>query len=475
MKSRALLLVVVLVSWSPAASTAEIEAWPAFRGPNSSGVSDSAKPPVRIGPDENLQWSSDVPGSPSSPCLWGDRIFLTTFAAGGLETRCYERAHGRLVWTRVSPAERLEAYQATEGSPASATPATDGRRVVSYFGSCGLVCHDFAGKELWRYVLPPAVTAGDFGSGTSPLIVGHLVVVNRDQARNSSLLAVNLTTGKKAWESPRPDAPTSYGTPVFWKDGRNAEIVLAGSLTVKGYDPKTGVERWRVRGLPSFTCTTPVIGDGMLFFAGWSPGKADSPWPSWESTLSSMDKNGDGVITLDEFKDKNDAAWFKSQDVNGNGKLDKEDWDTISSLMKQGENVMLAVKLGGSGDVTDAHVAWKFTRGLPYVPSPLFYQGRIYVVKDGGMVSSVDAKSGRPVYAQERINAGGSYYASPVAADGRIYVVSLNGKVTVFKAGGDRPEILHQAEFKERIASTPALAGRQLYLRTARKLYAFGE
>src|SRR6185503_17465339 len=119
-------------------------------------------------------------------------------------------------------------------------------------------------------------------------------------------------------------------------------------------------------------------------------------------------------------------------------------------MMKRGENVLLAVKPGGSGDVTETHVAWKFERGLPYVPSPLFYDGRIYLVKDGGMISSFDAKTGKEFYVQERLNALGSYYSSPVAADGRIYLASLPGKLTIVKAGGDKPEILHQADFKER-------------------------
>ena len=451
------------------------ESWPAFRGANASGFSDTAKPPVKFGPSENVLWSVEVPGAPSSPCVWGERIFLTAFEGGKLQTRCQDRRDGKLLWSRVAPAGKLEEFHATEGSPAASTPVTDGQRVVSYFGSCGLICHDFAGKELWRHELPPAVTAGNFGSGSSPIIVGDLVVLNRDQTRDSSLLAVQLKTGKMAWQTPRPDAPTSYGTPVLWKNGGGQEIVVAGSLTLKAYDPKTGAERWRVRGLPSYTCTTPVAGDGMLFCAGWSPGKADSPWPSWESVLEKQDKNHDGVVSLEEFTEQGDKAWFKSQDINGNGKLDREDWDTIGGLMKKGENVMLAVKPGGSGDVTDSHVAWKFTRGLPYVPSPLCYQGRVYIVKDGGMATCVDAKTGQPHYTQERLKAAGSYYASPVAADGRIYVVSLDGKVTVFKAGGETPEILHQVDFKERIAATPALVGNQLYLRTATKLYAFGK
>ena len=454
---------------------AAAEAWPAFRGANGSGVSETAKPPLKFGPSENVRWKIEVPGSPSSPCVWGDRIFLTTFAAGKLETRCVDRRDGKLIWSRVTSAKKLEEFHQTEGSPAASTPATDGTRVVSYFGSCGLVCHDFAGQELWRHVLPPAMTAGNFGSGTSPIMVGDLVLLNRDQVRGSSLVAVRLKDGKKVWETPRADAPTSYSTPILLRHEGRDEVLVAGSLALKSYEAKTGAERWVLRGLPSYTCTTPVLGDGMIFFAGWSPGKADSPWPSWESTLSKLDKNSDGVVTINEFTEKSDAAWFKSQDLNGNGKLDREDWDTIGGLMKRGENVLLAVRPGGRGEVTSTHVAWKFERGLPYVPSPLFYQGRVYLVKDGGMISSFEAKTGKPFYTQERLKAQGSYYASPVAADGRIFVASLDGKVTVVKAGGDAPEVLHSADFKERIAATPALVGNQIFIRTAKALYAFGE
>ena len=139
----------------------------------------------------------------------------------------------------------------------------------------------------------------------------------------------------------------------------------------------------------------------------------------------------------------------------------------------RGDNVLLAVKPGGHGNITQSHVAWSFKKGLPYVPSPLFYDGRLYLIKDGGMISSFDAKTGNPFYTMERIEAIGTYYASPVAADGRIYAASLDGKLTVVKAGGAKPEILHQADFGERIAATPALVGNTLYLRTASKLYAF--
>jgi outer membrane protein assembly factor BamB len=137
--------------------------------------------------------------------------------------------------------------------------------------------------------------------------------------------------------------------------------------------------------------------------------------------------------------------------------------------------VLVAVKPGGHGKLSADNVAWKQTSGLPYVSSPLFYRGRVYLVRDGGMVSSFDAKTGAPYYQKERLDADGNYYASPVAADGRIYFVSLKGRVSVVAAGGDKPEILRQADFHERICATPALVGKTLYLRTASALFAFGQ
>jgi outer membrane protein assembly factor BamB len=145
----------------------------------------------------------------------------------------------------------------------------------------------------------------------------------------------------------------------------------------------------------------------------------------------------------------------------------------MQARLAKSQNLLVAVQPGGKGDITETHVAWKATRGLPYVSSPLLYDGRVYLIRDGGMMSSFDAKTGRPYYLQERLEATESYYASPVAADGRIYVASVPGKLSVIKAGGDKPEILHQANFGERIFATPALAGDRLYLRTQTKLYAF--
>ena len=475
LKKISMLIAAALVTLAATASAAESSAenWPQFRGPNCSGVAANAKPPVKIGPASGVLWQTDVPWSPSSPCVWGGRIFLATFADGQLQTRCFERRNGQQLWIKGIKADKLEMFHGTEGSPAASTPVTDGRRVVSYFGSFGLICHDFEGRELWRHPLPLALSGGSYGSGTSPIIAGNLVLLNRDQDQNSSLLAVDLDTGKTVWESPRPDATGSFGTPILWQNDGEDQIVMPGSVRLKGYELKTGRERWVVEGLTGFACTTPVAGDGFLFFAGWSPGQGDAPWPAWETFLAQHDKNNDGVITFDEFDEKS-RDFYRGLDTDHDGKVTKADWDRIKARAAKSKNLLVAIKPGGRGDISLTHVAWKFNRGLPYVPSPLFYDGRLYMVRDGGMLSSFDAKTGNPYYTQERLDADGSYYSSPVAADGRIYAASLAGKLTVIKAGGDKPEILNQADFGERIFATPALVGDQLYLRTQTKLYAFG-
>jgi outer membrane protein assembly factor BamB len=448
--------------------------WPQFRGPNCSGVAAKAHPPVQISPTNDVLWTASVPWSPSSPCLNGGQVFLTTFADGQLQTRCYSAEKGTSLWTQSIPTEKLELFHNSEGSPSAATPATDGRHVVSYFGSFGLVGYDLKGKELWRHPLPVAISGGSFGSGTSPIIVGSRVILNRDQDQNSSLLALDLKTGKTIWETPRSEAHGSFGTPIIWRNNGEEEIIAPGSVRLKAYDLKNGQERWALDGVPGLACTTPALGDGLLFFAGWSPGKSDSPRPSWQNFLGQYDKNGDGEIALEEV-DAPSRDYLRGLDVNHDGKITRADYDLVVANDLKAENVLLAIRPGGRGDISKTHVAWKVTRGLPYVPSPLFYEGRVYIIRDGGMISSFDAKTGKVFYQQERLEATEKYYASPVAADGRIYVISVPGRLTVVKAGGDKPEILHQASFGERVFATPALAGSRLYLRTQTKLYAFGK
>ncbi len=467
------LLIAAFVIAAPVARASSAD-WPQFRGPNCSGVALDARPPLRISPTNGVLWSVPVPWSPSSPCVSGGMIFLTTITDGQLQTRCYASDRGRLVWANSVGVEQLELFHNSEGSPAASTPAAEGGRVVSYFGSFGLVCYDSQGGELWRHPLPIARSAGSFGTGTSPVIAGNRVILSRDQDQGSSLFALDLATGKTIWETPRPEAHGSFGTPILWRNGGTDQVVTPGSVRLNGYDLKSGLERWSVHGVAGFACTTPVTGEGLLFFAAWSPGKSDSPRPSWESFLAEYDKNGDGEISLKEVPAAG-RDFLRGLDVNRDGKITKDDYDQVKANDAKAENTLLAIQPNGLGDISKLHVAWKSTRGLPYVASPLLYKGKLYLLRDGGMLSCFDATTGRAFYLQERLEAADQYYASPVAADGRIYLASVPGRLTVIKAGGDKPETLHRADFGERVFATPALVGTRLYLRTKTKLYAFGK
>lgn len=454
-------------------------AWPQFRGPNGSGVADGQKPPVELGPDKNVKWKVPAPPGLSSPIVAGDLLVLTAFEGDKLYTVAYNRADGKEAWRRPAPAKAIERYLKGEGSPAASTPATDGERIVSYFGSCGLVCHDLAGKELWRYELPTAVTIADFGSGTSPVIADGLVVLVRDVRNDPKILAVDAATGSGKWEKPRK-SNTSYGSPAILDGAGGKQVVATGHGRLIAYDLKTGEEKWSVAGMPSGPCTSPVVADGTVFFAGYSPGGPDDKefqLPTFDAMHTQAKAQGKDVITKAEaaatfFKD-----FFDAVDENRDGKVTRAEWDAVVKYMAEGKNSAFAVKAGGTGDVTKSHVLWTRTKGLPYVSTGIAYRGQFLTVKDGGLVSCYDAKTGKEVYVQERELAAGKYYASPVAANGHVYFTALeDGTITVLKAGADRPEVVAKnPKLGERVAATPTIADDTLYVRTAGHLYAFAE
>jgi outer membrane protein assembly factor BamB len=454
-------------------------AWPQFRGPNGSGVADGAKPPVSFGPKQNVLWKVAVSSGMSSPIAAGDKLILTAFEGGKLYTIAYNRADGAEAWRCEAPAKEIEPFHKTEGSPAASTAATDGERIVSYFGSCGLFCYDLAGKELWKYELPPADLAGHFGSGVSPILADGLVVLVRDEMKDPRIIAVDAQTGKLRWETKR-QSMVSYSTPVVWDAAGGKQVVAAGHGRIIGYDVKTGAEKWFLPGMPSGPCASPTVADGTLFFAGWSPGGPDDKsfqLPSFDEVLKQAGAQDDGFLSREKAQKSFVKDMFDAVDANRDGKITREEWDTLVKFLAEGKNSAFAVKAGGSGDVTKSHLLWTKTKGLPYIPTGIVYRGQFVMVKDGGMVTAYDAESGKLLYDQERVAAAGRYYASPVAANGMIYFTALDdGKVTVLKAGTSPPEVVAKnPSLEERVAATPALVDNVIYIRTANHLYAFAE
>jgi outer membrane protein assembly factor BamB len=453
--------------------------WPQFRGPGGSGLAEGQKPPVEFGPGKNVRWKVAVPGGLSSPIIAGENLVLTAFEDGKLYTIAYRRADGREAWRREAPAKAIERFHKSEGSPAASTPATDGERIVVYFGSCGLLCYDLTGKEQWKVEMPPAVSSGNFGSGTSPILADGLVVLVRDEMAEPRILAFDAVTGSPRWERKR-QSRVPYSTPVVWATPEGKQVVAAGHGRMIGYDLKTGAEKWFVPGMPSGPCASPVVADGKLFFAGWSPGAPDDPsfrLPPFDAVLKQAGAEKEGVLSRDKAQKTFAKDLFDAVDANGDGVVTRAEWDAVLKFLAEGKNSAFALKPGGTGDVSRSSVLWSKAKGLPYIASGIVVGGQYVLVKDGGLVTAYDARTGKGVYVQKRAAASGRYYASPVAANGNIYLTALDdGAVTVLKAGADRPEVIaRNPGLCERVAATPAVADNALYIRSEKHLYAFGD
>jgi outer membrane protein assembly factor BamB len=441
--------------------------WPQFRGPGGSGVADDQKPPVKFGPKDNLAWKVAVPPGASSPIVVGDKLFLTAFEGGKLFTIGYSCKDGAELWRADAKATKIEPFHPTEGSPAASTPVSDGKTVVSYFGSCGLIAYDLAGKELWRFELPSAVTNYEFGTGTSPLISDGNVLLARDLSKDSAVYAIDLATGSQKWKTDRKQL-TAYSTPVLWTDGGKKVLVVPGMRTLTGYDADTGRELWALDKFCTAACTTPVVYKDTLLYSGWSPGGEDFKLPTFDELLKTAGDDKLGYLTKAGAQKTPFGGFFDNNDPNKDGKITREEWDANMKALAGGENRAVALKPGGKGEL-----AWTYKKNLPYVPSPLVYRDRYYLLKDGPLMTCLDAKTGKPVFEAERVKGGARYYASPVAANGHIYIASLEGVVAVVAAGGDEPDVVHSVKLPDGVRATPALAHDTLYVRSDKHLYAF--
>ncbi|HEU0119172.1 MAG TPA: PQQ-binding-like beta-propeller repeat protein [Bryobacteraceae bacterium] len=449
--------------------------WPQYRGPNSLGLTDDRNLPVEMGPEKNVVWRAAVPPGHSSPILIGPRIFLTAVDLEALFTIALDRATGRQLWKQECPRPRKEPYNKTN-SPASGTPASDGKIVVSFFGDYGLQAYTVEGKPLWQLPLGPFNNLN--GHGSSPVIIDDLVLLICDQDTGSYYIAVDKNTGKVRYKVERPETTRGYATPTVWRpENGPAELIVPGAYVTTAYELHTGKKLWWAGGMAwQLKGAAVVVGDRM-YLNSWEAGGDTETAPDvedWAAVSAKFDRDGDGRLSVEEASGAGlrNAAAVSNYDLNKDNFLDERDW-TFLKLHRQAQNSVLSIQLGGRGDVTKTHVRWRYRKSLPNCSTPLVYKDALWMVKDGGVLTTLNPENGAVIKQGRIVGALEPYWASPIGADGKVYVVSQAGKLAVLKAQGEW-EILKVNDLADEVFATPALGDGRLYVRTLSTLYAFG-
>jgi outer membrane protein assembly factor BamB len=440
------------------------EDWNRFRGPNGAGVSPDRGFPTEFGVGKNLVWRTPVRPGKSSPVLTAKQIFLTSYADEKLYTECFDRATGARLWER-SVDRRHHDFANLLNHPAAISPVTDGENVYSFFKDFGLVSYTASGKVRWQTPLGPFVTT--MGLGAAPVIAGSNVVIVADQLQDSFIAAFDRNNGEMRWKTAREEAE-SWGSPlVFQPKGAAAPTIITVSRGIYGaHAPDSGKRIATLRGLATTIVASPILDGDTLYAFGYG---GDTPAP-FARTLARLDKNKDGKLTEDEYGD--DAFVRGIARFNGNQDMvvTEDEWDAKQKVVG-GPTCLFALKLESSGE---ARELWRYDKGFNgVIPSPLLYDGILYVVKNGGILASFDAATGKVIKTGRLEGALGGYSSSPVAAEGHIYLASEEGKVAVLRAGGEW-EVLRVNDLDEPLFATPALSEGQIYLRTGSALYRFG-
>lgn len=429
------------------AATPSAGDWPSFRGRDASGLAEKQNLPDTWNPatGENILWKTPIPGlAHSSPIVWGDTIFVTsaissragaTFKPGlygdgdASDDRsshrwmlyAIDKRTGKIRWERIAAQGEPKNKRHIKSTYASASPATDGKIVVAWFGSQGIFAYDLDGGLRWSVDLGRVdmgaydIPAYEWGPASSPIIWNGLVIVQCDTQADSFLLALNAETGETVWKTERNELP-SWGTPTIVTTAAGPELITNASRFVRAYDPKTGKELWRLGGSSMLTAPTPIFAGGLHIIAS---GRAP-------------------------------------------------------------ERPIFAVKPGARGDLTlakdataSAQVAWSKTGRGSYMPTPLFYRGIVYVLANNGVFDAYDAETGKEIYRQRLPLVGSGFSASPVGADGKIYLSNEDGEMLVVEAGAAF-KLMATNSIGEMLMATPALSDGIMYVRGVSTLFAIG-
>jgi hypothetical protein len=418
--------------------------WPQFRGPGATGVADGQYPPTSfdVPKEKNVRWKTPIPGlGHSCPVVWEDRVYLTTAVSGdpkaGIKPGqygdvasvedgsihkwfviCLDKKSGKIVWQKEACAGVPKVKRHLKGTHANPTVATDGTHVVASFGAEGLYCYDRNGNLLWKRDLGK-LDSGWFydpdyqwGFGSSPIIFEGTTIVQCDAGKNSFIAAYSLADGKPAWQTSREEIP-SWGTPTIVVGPNRTELVTNATKFVRGYDPKTGSELWRLGKNAEITVPTPFLAKGLIWVtSGYRP----------IQPIYAVKPGATGDISL---KDKETSNEF---------------------------------------------VAWSKSKGGPYMPTPIVYGDYLYCCGNSGVVTCYEVATGKQVYS-ERLGGAGGFTASPVAADGRLYFTGEESGVRVVQTG-PKFKVVAVNPVGETCLATPAISDGLLFVRSEHHLIA---
>lgn len=416
--------------------------WGQWRGPRMDGIALQGNPPIEWSETRNVRWKVALPGLGSStPVVWKDRLYMLaaipagsaepgsppSAAASGPEGRggrrggreseplvaqefvviAINRSDGSTAWKRTARKEVPHQGKQPNNSFASASAIVDGSHVIAYFGSRGLYCYDLEGRLMWEKDLGDMQIKNGFGEGASPALSGDTLVVNWDHEGQSFVVALDKRTASELWRRDRDEA-TTWATPLIVEHGGRRQVVTSGTSKVRSYDLETGELLWQAPGLTPNAIPTPIESQGVVYV----------------------------------------TAGYRG-------------------------NAARAIRLAGAkGDLAGTPaILWETDRDTPYVPSPLLYQGVLYLVKsNAGVLSVIDAATGKTLYGPQRLEGISEIYASPLGVAGRVYIVGRDGNAFVLE-GGREYKVLAKSSLEDGFDASPVVVGDELYLRGYRHLY----
>ena len=441
-------IVNVATARPPARPTATDKgSWPSFRGPHASGVADGQNLPDQWNgkTGENILWHTPIPGlAHSSPVVWGNRVFVTTAVSSDPKASfrpglygdgdaskdrsvhrwmiyALDKQSGKVLWDRVAYEGEPIEKRHIKSTYANSTPVTDGRIVVAWFGSQGMYAYDVNGKLLWKVNMGRVdmgaydIPTYEWGPASSPIIWKDLVIVQCDTQTDSFIIAFNADTGKAVWKTKRDEIP-SWGTPTVATTSKGEELIANASNFIRGYDPRTGKELWRLGRSSKITAPTPIFADDILVVvSGRGP----------ERPIFVMKAGARGDLTLP------------------------------------------------AGQTSSDTIMWSRTGRGSYMPTPLIYNGILYVLANNGTFDAYNLKTGDEIYRQRLPLVGSGFSASPVASDGKIYLSNEDGEILVV-AAGEKFNHIATNTMGELLMATPALSDGVMYVRSANSLFAVG-